>query len=131
MERSGNNTLVNGIASGQTFHFNNKDAIPHTGFNFPKKLLHNRPCRNRLTGNNLFIDRPYIIATFFCKIQQNPLMPGESFTFAPGFSLPISTGLTQVDTFKSSIISPRFKICKNGYKNNGRTNVLIVQPLRR
>ena len=38
-------------------------------------------------------------------------------------------------TYKAAILfcilSPRLKLCKNGYKNNDNTNVLIVQPLRR
>ena len=68
LESSGYNTLINCVASGQTFYLYNQNTIPRTSFDFSKELLHNWPGRDSFSGNNFTVDCPYTIIATLCQI---------------------------------------------------------------
>ena len=57
LERSGDNSLVDGIAPCQPFYFHHENALPEALFHFRKKLLHHRAVLNRVAGPYFTVDR--------------------------------------------------------------------------
>ena len=94
LECPGNNTLIYGITTGQTFYFHNKNTVPHTRFHFLQEALHHGPGRYCFAGYYFPVNGSNVAAAAFGKVKQDSFMPGQGFLLAACFGLPICTGLS-------------------------------------